>query len=97
MGPMTGRKAGYCSGAARPGYTNGDSSVKHPHFLGRRGAGMNLQAGSGYGRSYGMNSSAIRFTNEPNSEKDYFEQEISLLNGKLRELEQRLSEKNSKV
>ncbi len=50
MGPMTGRGAGFCSGANSPGYMN--IGVAGGYGLGRgfHGAGR----GAGYGRGFGM-------------------------------------------
>ena len=49
MGPMTGRRAGYCSGNGAPGYTN---PVRGGGYGGGRGGGRGH--GGGYGRGFGF-------------------------------------------
>jgi len=93
LGPMTGRRAGFCSGAGRPGYMNGGAGGYHHGSFGR-GAGMGRNAGYGYGRRYNA-----YVPSEPmyESEKDFLEQEITTLKDQLKALEQRLSEKDSEA
>jgi len=96
-GPMTGRRAGFCSGAGEPGYTNGGGAGADRRFSGRRGAGLGRGAGSGYGRGYGAFASSETPADEQNTENAVTEQELTVLKDRLRELEQRLSEKNRKA
>lgn len=50
MGPMTGRRAGFCAGFPTPGYANRGPGVGYG--LGR-GRGYGMGRGMGYGRGYG--------------------------------------------
>lgn len=97
MGPMTGRRAGFCSGAGRPGYMYSGEANGSPRFSGRRGAGMGRGAGAGYGRNYGVYPPSETFVDERYSEKDFLKQEITVLKDQLEVLEQRLSEQDNKA
>jgi hypothetical protein len=88
MGPMTGRGAGFCSGANSPGYMNvgraGQYGLGNRRFFGRgfRGAGVNRGFASG---AYvnPMYSTEVEQTD--------LENEITFLKNQLKNLEDRLA------
>jgi len=53
IGPMSGRRAGFCAGYAIPGYLNSDSEFGGMP-VGRRGIGYGRGFGRGYGRGQGF-------------------------------------------
>lgn len=100
-GPQTGRGLGYCSGYASPGYTKGV-----PRGGGGFGRGRGFGFGRGYGRGFGyargyrapapapVNYSrpSGATTQEPQSEKEYLEQEVEALENELEAMRQRMRE-----
>lgn len=99
-GPMTGRGAGFCSGADVPGYMN--SGVPGGYRMGGgrgfgggfHGAAMGAGYGRGYNRGFGrgfqVSYTAPVYSKE--TEKGYLENEVSILKNQLKTLENRLSD-----
>ena len=52
QGPMTGRAAGYCTGAAAPGFMNPSPGRGFRSWGGRRGGGRGLAGGRGWRNQY---------------------------------------------
>jgi hypothetical protein len=102
MGPMTGRAAGFCSGASAPGFANmgtaggyGARMGDHRGFRGgfhgaACGPGMGRGYGQGYGTGFQPSYSAPVYSKE--TEKDYIENEVSFLKDRLKTLEGRLAD-----
>lgn len=53
LGPMTGRKMGYCTGNNAPGWTSGAGYGRGTGFGGGRGFGRGRAFGAGLGRGFG--------------------------------------------
>jgi len=100
LGPMTGRGAGFCEGAAAPGFMNYGTA-------GGFGAGRNYGgrfAGAGFGRGIGRGPGrgngrgfmpyygAATQDVSPESEKGFIENEVTYLKNQLKSLEGRLSD-----
>ncbi|MCD6332124.1 MAG: DUF5320 domain-containing protein [Bacteroidales bacterium] len=85
MGPMTGRRMGYCVGNDRPGYMN-------PNSYYGRGYGWGHGRGFGYGRGmgYGFRGGYGPYYSEsepPVSDQTLIENEIRILKDRLASLE----------
>ncbi len=97
MGPMTGRAAGLCAGLNRPGYANFMSGRGMGQ---RRGAGLGRGLGRGLGlaRGLGWRTGSSSAQDEASLLKGHvqrMEEEIGMLNSRIKELEsQPGSEKN---
>ena len=94
MGPMTGRRAGYCAGYGVPGYLN-DVPVRGRGF----GYGYGWGYGRGYGRGYGYRWGAayqgVPYYAEPltpERETTFLENELRLLEQREKDLQKRLEE-----
>ncbi|MDC7245999.1 MAG: DUF5320 domain-containing protein [Sphaerochaetaceae bacterium] len=88
MGPMTGRGAGFCSGADSPGYMNvgraGMGGLGNRRFFGRG------YRRTGYGRGFAPVSYAAPVYS-PEVEQKNLENEISFLKNQVKSLEDRLA------
>lgn len=96
-GPMTGRKAGYCSGSGRPGYMNSGNDKESPRLFGRRGSGIGRGTGAGYRRNYDGVSHSDTFADDQNSEKQFLEREIAVLKNQVKALGQKLTMKDKEA
>ncbi len=94
MGPMTGRRAGYCAGYGVPGYMN-DVPVRG------RGYGYGWGYGRGYGRGYGYGARWGAGYHgagwygppvTPENEKVFLENEMKYLEQRQKDLRKRLDE-----
>jgi len=94
MGPMTGRRAGYCAGYGVPGYMN-DVPVRG------RGFGYGWEYGRGYGRGYGYGYRwgaayhGVPYYPEPltpERETTYLENELKFLEQRQKDLREKLEE-----
>jgi len=86
MGPMTGRGAGFCSGANSPGYMNVGRAGQYGLGI-RRHFGRGLR-GAGYNRGFGAYAQPM-YT--PEIEQKDLENEISFLKNQVKALEERLA------
>ena len=88
LGPLTGRRMGYCTGNDNPGFAN-----LTPGFGRRFSRGSNRWFGRGRGMSFGGGYGYFPDENIPNvTEKTALENEIRILKDHLASLEKRLSE-----
>ena len=85
MGPMTGKRMGYCVGFDHPGYI--DQNLNFRNFGGGYGRGGNRRRWFSYGNSPVENIPVA-------SEKTLIANEINVLKDQLFSLEKRLSEIN---
>ena len=87
-GPMTGRRAGYCTGYSAPGYGNPVSRLGLGRGLGRGRGFMRFPA---YGQGFYGPAPAYR---EPSVEEErtYLENAVSGLEEQLKEIKQRLKD-----
>ncbi len=76
---------------------NGGAGGGFHHAFYGRGAGMGRGAGYGYGRGYNAYPPSEAAFDSRNSEKDFLENEITVLKSQLKVLEQRLEEKDSEA
>jgi hypothetical protein len=91
MGPMTGRKAGYCAGFAAPGYAN------TPRFAGGFGGGrgyrrMFYATGMPGWARYGYPAENTAF-----DEKAFLSNQAELLQNELQQVKDRLSSLNEEA
>ena len=88
MGPMTGRGAGFCSGANSPGYMNIGGA-------GQFGLGNRRNFGRGFrGAGFGRGFAGAAYTNPMYSmgtEKKDLENEVAFLKDQLKNLEEKLA------
>ena len=86
-GPMTGRRLGFCAGNDHPGYGPGyGNGYGHGPGRGRRGGGYG-RGFYGYGAGYDYRQPAAI---SPDNEKEFLEQEIALLNARMKVMKDRL-------
>lgn len=94
VGPMTGRSAGFCAGYNMPGFNN--------PIGGRFGRGMGW--GRGFGRGWRWSSYAAPYAAMPSygpaiapeQEREYLQNQANALSDQLKEIQNRLSELESK-
>jgi len=98
LGPMTGRRAGYCAGSSVPGYTN----------VSVRGFGRGFARGRGFGRGfwrrgyygpapyYGPTQPYVYPEPTKEEEKTYLEEMVKSMEGELKAIRGRLEELSKK-
>lgn len=93
MGPMTGRRAGYCSGFAVPGYANPD------RFAGGLGYGRGFRrrfCATGVPRC-GYSAEAGGAGEAPFDEKAFLTRQAGVLEARLQQVKERLSSLNEEA
>lgn len=100
-GPRAGRGLGFCSGYRTPGYTKGI-----PRGGGGFGRGRGFGFGRGFGRGFGYSKgyvppasapsdyagASVNANQEPQSEKEYLEREVEVLQNELEAMRQKMKE-----
>lgn len=113
MGPMTGRRAGYCAGYGMPGYMNNIPGRGFGMGFGRgtvfggRGARGGRGGGFGYrnrffatgvpGRFWFGNMTAPYSNTNPETERQTLNQQAEILQNELNAIKKRLDELNIKT
>ena len=91
MGPMTGRRLGYCAGYESPGFTKGE-----PRGVYGFGRGFGRGFGGGHRRGFGYNGFSNNYYPAAQysqfDEEKYLELEIDTLKKDLKAMENRLTE-----
>jgi hypothetical protein len=105
MGPMTGRKAGYCAGFGMPGYSNNAGGRKFGMGFGR-GAGVCGRGGRGGGFGFRNRFIATGLTSfggifaapyqnaDPETEKQALNYQAAALQSEMDAIKKRLDELN---
>ena len=93
MGPMTGRRLGFCNGYDSPGFTKGFPRGGGGYGFNRHwGRGMRFNRGMGYGRGYYPAPAYPSYEYSEQDEVKYLENEVKALSEQLNALQTRLSE-----
>ncbi len=97
LGPLTGRRAGYCAGYSVPGYMNDVPGGGRGYGYGR---GYRWGLGGGYGRGYrwgaGYRRGYYPDENLPvGDEKTFLENELKYLEQRQKDLQKRLGDLGS--
>jgi len=98
LGPMTGRRAGYCAGYSVPGYVNDVPGWGRGFGYGR---GYRWGFGGGYGRGYRWGTGYYRGYYPEDlppvgNEKSFLENELKYLGQRQKDIQKRLNELSSK-
>lgn len=105
MGPMTGRRAGYCAGYAAPGYTNPVRGRGRGFGFGRgwgRGGGFGRRLGwrhgwSGYEPAWGYPYGATPYYGDPNASEFTPQQEAEMLKKEAKAMQDEINSINQRI
>jgi len=105
MGPMTGRRAGYCAGYSAPGYANPVRGRGRGFGFGRgwgRGGGFGRglawrHGWSGYGPAWGYPYGVTPYYGDPNASEFTPQQEAEMLKKEAKAMQDEINSINQRI